>query len=140
MSFIRRLSFYFVGVGIGLLFVLLFFGPERTYQFFLGWLPKAEIKKEVARRTFIPTEDTLLLNQLACYGIDEHIIYESIQEGQIDLSKSETRKTPKKYLFRIDHQEIPLAIMVAYEDSVHLKLETINEVVPEGAQALKDCP
>lgn len=139
MSFLRRLGFYMVGMGIGMMLVLFFFGPERTYQFFLGWLPKAEIKKEVALRSLTPLEDSILLNKLHCFEISPAEIHHALQDGSVDLSKSKTREIPKSYLFRIEHQEVPLAVMMQYQDSVHIRIVSIEEVVAEGSQPTKNC-
>jgi hypothetical protein len=126
-SLLRRLKYYGIGFGFGLLFVIFFFKNRGC-----TWLPSNRVKNSVQERLLVLPED-----QEACLkqkGLSVKAILDIIEKGDVDFSESRKHSNPKVYLFEgsIDNgQEIKFYVTLPLESfvsEVHLKESSISKV------------
>tara|TARA_B110001450_G_scaffold106284_1_gene100633 strand:+ start:5089 stop:5460 length:372 start_codon:yes stop_codon:yes gene_type:complete len=87
MAFLRRLLFYILGIGLGILIVLALFG-DRDFDYAYG--PQARVKK-LFRTKII---DSTSLNHVVLDLSSDSIYYHAVTKGRVDFSESDTRKEP----------------------------------------------
>ncbi|MEJ6589676.1 MAG: hypothetical protein QNL43_07715 [Crocinitomicaceae bacterium] len=111
-NFYRRILYYGIGFGIGLLFVFFFFNNRGC-----SWLPENRVKEMIISRiVFISDTNLAVLKNL---GIQKAEISKYLEDADVDFSKSKKRENPKIY-----HLEGPtkskenfVAQVVLYEDA-----------------------
>ena len=94
MAFLRRLLFYILGIGLGILIVLALFG-DRDFDYAYG--PQARVKK-LFRTKII---DSTSLNHVVLDLSADSIYYHAVTKGRVDFSESETRKEPCVFFIMI---------------------------------------
>lgn len=111
-SFTRRLLYYGIGFGIGLLFVVFFFSNRGC-----SWLPENRIKESVSQRIIFISERNLPI--LKNLGIKENEIEAYIKNAEIFFSKSIKNANPKIYHFEgpTRTNENFVCQIVLYDDS-----------------------
>ena len=92
MKFRQRLMRYLVGVFIGLLFVVFFFGDRN----WLGWTPDQKILYHI-RETKQALPDQVKC-QLECYDFKSADIDSLFVHGDVLLSESNTKSMPRNYI------------------------------------------
>ena len=78
MAFLRRLLFYVIGIGLGVLLVYAFFG-DRDFDYAYG--PKARVKKNFRTKV---VDSTTLVHPLLDMSLDS-IYYQALAHGEIHL-------------------------------------------------------
>ena len=87
-SWIKRIKFYGIGFGIGLLFVFFFFENRGC-----SWMPSNRVKNAILDRLIVVSEKTeILMNQK---GVDANDILLALNSGDIDFIKSRKDIYPK---------------------------------------------
>ncbi len=89
-TFTRRLKYYGIGFGIGLLFVFFFFKNRGC-----SWLPGNRVKNSFLERLIVVSEDDALW--LKKKGISEKEVLEALNDGEVDFNESLKKGNPKVY-------------------------------------------
>ena len=87
MAFLRRLLFYIIGIGLGVLIVFAFFG-DRDLDYAYG--PQARVKKLFRTKA---VDSTTLVHEVLDLSQDS-LYYRAVREGKVRFGKSDTRKEP----------------------------------------------
>jgi hypothetical protein len=126
-SFTRRLKFYGIGFGFGLLFVIFFFKNRGC-----SWLPSTRVKNSVLERVIVVPDDQEAA--MSREGISDSDILYLIENGDIDFSQSIKRTNPKVYLFEGEikvGKELKLFMTLPSESfisEVHFKESEVQNV------------
>jgi len=90
-SFVRRLKYYGIGFGIGLIFVLFFFQNRGC-----SWLPANRIKNSILERALVLPDDqkAYMLSQ----GIKQEDIVSVLNDGDVNFEASRKKGNPQVYL------------------------------------------
>lgn len=91
MTFSQRFMRYLLGVGIGLAVVYFMF-PHYDW---LGWLPQKQVMQNIREANFY--YGGISECKMACYGIGNEQIQLARNEGRIEFSESEVKRSPKLY-------------------------------------------
>lgn len=94
-SFIRRLKYYGIGFGIGLIFVLFFFQNRGC-----SWLPSNRVKNSVLDRVLVVSDDEKAL--LDKMNISKKDIIDVLNSGEVVFNKSEKKANPQVYLMQYE--------------------------------------
>ena len=96
-NFLRRLKYYGVGFGIGLIFVLVFFQNRGC-----SWLPDNRVKDAVLSRVIVvPADQAKSLDEK---GIDASVIMDHLENGDVEFGNSEKSGPDKRYMISLDGQ------------------------------------
>ena len=79
MNFVNRLTYFSGGFIIGLLFLMFFLSGKRTS---CSYLPDARVKKDILKKTIIFSDENSKKDSI--------IIMNTISQGKVDFSKSNT--------------------------------------------------
>jgi hypothetical protein len=114
MAFLRRLLFYIIGIGLGVLLVFAFFG-DRDFDYAYG--PQARVKKNFRTKV---VDSTTLVQPLLDMSVDS-IYFNALANGEIYLSSSEPRKEPcGEYLYKFSHQNDVYKMVLENCDTVRV--------------------
>lgn len=91
MNFLNRLSKYLIGVMIGLGITVVMFNERGC----MDWLPKNQIRKDIAVRGIVPSEESEC--RLECHGLTVSDLADLARLGDVNISESDPRGTPRKY-------------------------------------------
>jgi hypothetical protein len=94
-SFWRRLRYYGIGFGIGLLFVFVFFQNRGC-----SWLPSNRVKNSILDRILVLPDDQE--KAMKGRGVTQKDIIGALNEG--DVSFSESKKKDALKVYKIEHQ------------------------------------
>ena len=83
-TFLRRLFYYLIGVGIGLIFVFFVFGNRGC-----SWLPQNKVKETINHKILISASKKIPANN----------IQKIIEESEVNFDKSNKSSSFKTYLF-----------------------------------------
>jgi len=101
MKFFRRLRFYLIGVGLGILMVLSIF-KDRS---FTSWTPKNQIKSAISNTPI--NYDERLICQLSCLKIDTSLLKRKIVEGTINYKESDVKdQSNRTYFIELEEDNI----------------------------------
>ena len=115
MAFLKRLLFYILGIGLGTLIVLAFFG-DRDFDYAYG--PNARVRKTF--RTKIV--DSTQMNWPALNLAKDSAYYHAVVEGSVKFGASEPRKEPcGSYTLDFSWQAYPYRMVLENcPDTVHI--------------------
>lgn len=106
LAFLKRLFFYAVGIGLGVLLVMAFFG-DRDFDYAYG--AEARVKKLFRTKTVDSTSlvwDVLDLSADSAY-------YWAVVDGNVHFSDSEPRKEPcGEYRMTFTHQGVAFEMLL----------------------------
>lgn len=113
MSLARRFLFYFIGIGLGIIFVYLVVLRGRDWP---SWLPQGALIEEIQRKPQqIPTEGDCAPASL---GIDSVQLNRMIKKASVDFKRSEVQKEPcRLYYLNTEWSEKNYEIEVSVCDS-----------------------
>lgn len=114
MSFWKRVRVYIIGVGIGSLMVLFFFGDRGCG----GWLPSNRVKTSIIESIF-ETSDYIDC-KLTCNGFTKEKIENLILNGDVLFKESKTKEDPREYVIEHDSTRLIFAIPTNNEEPVYL--------------------
>jgi len=120
MAFLRRLLFYAIGIGLGILIVLAFFG-HRIGEFDYAYGPQARVKKNFRTKV---VDSTTLVQPLLDLSKDS-LYYRALVDGRVAFGASEPRTEPcGEYLVRFSHDSYAYKMVLQNCDTVKvLRLE-----------------
>ena len=90
-SFLRRLKYYGIGFGIGLIFVLFFFQNRGC-----SWLPGNRVKNSVLDRVLVVSDEEAA--KLKSFGIDEAELVNVLNDGKVLFKESKKAGNPQVYV------------------------------------------
>ena len=89
-NFLKRLKYYGIGFGLGLVFVIFFFDNRGC-----SWLPGSRIKNTILGRVLVVSEkDQKAYDKL---NLTDKDIVEFLNDGDINIGSSNTHGNPKVY-------------------------------------------
>jgi len=127
-SFLRRLKYYGIGFGFGLLFVIFFFKNRGC-----SWLPSNRVKDSIQQRVLVLPEDQK--ESLDSKGIKVADIKHIIETGDVDFSESLKQSDPKVYLVEgttVNGKDAQLYVTLPGESfiaEIHVKESSIKKVM-----------
>ncbi len=89
-TFIRRLKFYGIGFGAGILFILFFFENRGC-----SWLPENRVKNSILERVLVISEKTQ--QKMARKNIRPKDIVEVLNDGEVVFGEGNRREKNKYY-------------------------------------------
>lgn len=126
MKFQSRLNKFLLGVIIGLVLVVMFFGGRD----WLSWLPGPQVKGQINEWYQSPSEEVSAA--LVCSGFSDELLSKVMTDGDVDFGNSDPRGTPRMY-------------WVGYESEDLGHVDVSFEIDGEEARIVdfrpkKDCP
>jgi len=118
LSFIKRLTYYLGGVGLGSLLLMFFLSGKKTS---CDYGPNARTLKFLKNKPLKITQKTI--DNLDKFGLDTTKINQVFESGEINFSKSQISRTlPNIYIleFNIDSIGQSDFIFEAQKDSIRL--------------------
>jgi hypothetical protein len=118
LSFIKRLTYYLGGVGLGSLLLMFFLSGKKTS---CDYGPNARTLKFLKNKPLKITQKTI--DNLDKFGLDTTKINQIFESGEINFSKSQISRTlPNIYIleFHIDSIGQTDFIFEAQKDSIRL--------------------
>lgn len=94
-SFIRRLKYYGIGFGLGLIFVVFFFQNRGC-----AWLPGNRVKNTILDRVLVISEETA--KEFKTKGLDRSDVIAALNEGSVLFGESDKNNDSKVYV--IEHE------------------------------------
>ncbi len=94
-SWVRRLKFYGVGFGIGLLFVFVFFQNRGC-----SWLPGNRVKNSILDRLLVVSDETAEI--LKKKGIGKKDLIQVLNDGDVVFGESDKNSDDKVYVIEKD--------------------------------------
>lgn len=89
-SFLRRLKYYGIGFGIGLLFVFIFFQNRGC-----SWLPSNRVKNSFLDRLIVVPDDQM--DFLVKNGLTTKDLIQVLNDGDVNFSESKKTGNPQVY-------------------------------------------
>jgi len=89
-SFVRRLKYYGIGFGIGLIFVFVFFQNRGC-----SWLPSNRVKNSFLDRVIVVPVDQM--DYLKSKGLTEKDLVQVLNDGEVNFSESKKEGNPQVY-------------------------------------------
>ncbi len=87
MGLLKRFGWYFLGVGIGTIFVVMIFGG-RDIQ--CNYFPNSRVLVDISRKDLAYSDEVMC--QMQCAGIDTTAINQLIVNGKVNFEESDTKK------------------------------------------------
>lgn len=115
MAFLRRLLFYILGIGLGTLIVLAFFG-ERDFDYAYG--PNARVRKTFRTKSV----DSTQMNWPDLNLAKDSAYFHAVVEGRVNFGESEPRKEPcGSYTLYFSWEDNPYKMVLENcPDTVHI--------------------
>jgi hypothetical protein len=125
-TFLRRLKFYGIGFGLGLIFVVFFFQNRGC-----AWLPGNRVKNTILDRVLVISEETA--NVFQAKGLTKKDAIAALNDGSVLFGESDKRNDSKVYV--IEHEGHKFLFTLPYESFITevklggnaLKTKTSNE-------------
>lgn len=89
-NFVRRLKYYGIGFGIGLIFVLVFFQNRGC-----SWLPSNRVKNSILDRVLVVSDEQQI--QLKSKGLSKKDVIAALNDGDVDFGESKKDGDLKVY-------------------------------------------
>ena len=93
---LRRFKLFFIGMFLGTLAVILFFGDRL--ELFSSWMPNDRVLLRLRQTELKMTEHAKCL--MDCFQIERKHIDKIMNEGNVDFKESKTQEDPLIYLVR----------------------------------------
>lgn len=97
-SWKRRLKYYGIGFGIGLIFVFFFFQNRGC-----SWLPDNRVKNAILDRLIVVSDDTKA--ELKKIGLSENDLVQVLNDGDVQFDKSKKDGDDKIYVVEKDGKQ-----------------------------------
>lgn len=108
-SWIKRLKYYGVGFGLGLLFVFFFFENRGC-----SWMPSNRVKNAILDRLIVVSEKTEDL--MSQKGVDVNDVLLALSDGDIDFINSRKDIHPKSYV--INRNSVSFVFTLPHESFI----------------------
>ena len=115
MAFLKRLLFYILGIGLGTLIVLAFFG-ERDFDYAYG--PNARVRKTFRTKSV----DSTQMNWPDLNLAKDSAYFHAVVKGRVNFGESEPRKEPcGSYTLYFSCEDNPYKMVLENcTDTVHI--------------------
>ncbi len=125
-TFLRRLKFYGIGFGIGIIFVVFFFQNRGC-----AWLPGNRVKNTILDRVLVISDKTA--NEFQAKGLTKKDAIAALNDGSVLFGESDKNNDSKVYV--IEHEGHKFLFTLPYESFITevklggnaLKTKTSNE-------------
>lgn len=124
MTFLKRLRYYIIGFGIGIVMSVILFGQRGC-----DWTPANRVLKQIATSQILISDSVKCV--MAANNIKEDDIFQMLNNGDVLFSESNTQSSPKDYVIQHPDKEFKL-LFVVRNDSV-----SVVSGVPDGKKG--DC-
>lgn len=121
MTFAKRLRYYIIGFGMGILVCFAIFGQRGC-----DWTPSNRVLKQIATSQILITDSVRCI--LAENKIEEDEIFKVLNNGSVIFSESKTHQVPKYYVLEEENEKFRIGFVVR-NDSV-----SVIDGVPKGKQ------
>lgn len=108
-SFLKRLKFYGIGFGIGLIFVVFFFQNRGC-----AWLPGNRVKNTILDRVLVISEETA--NVFQAKGLTKKDAIAALNDGSVLFGESDKNNDSKVYV--IEHEGQKYLFTLPYESFI----------------------
>lgn len=105
MTFAKRLRYYIIGFGMGLVLCLAIFGQRGC-----DWTPSNRVLKQIATSQILITDSVRCI--LAENKVEEDDIFKTLNGGSVIFSESETQKVPKYYVLEDPNENFKIGFVV----------------------------
>jgi hypothetical protein len=115
-TFIRRLFYYLIGFGLGLILVFLFFGNKGC-----SWLPSNQVRDVISKKILISTSNKFHSNNIS----------KLLENAEIDFDKSDKQNSNKTYYFELKNDKIDIeSFFISFNSDSYFAVihETQNEL------------
>ena len=125
-NFYRRLMYYGLGFGIGLVGVFFFFNNRGC-----SWLPSNRVKEMISERIIYVSDTNLSV--LKNLNIAESEIAQYVQNAEIHFSKSEKSSNPQIYHIEGStiNKDVFVAQIVLYRDGFNFRINSQSIFCPK---------
>lgn len=114
MSFWRRVRLYILGLGIGSLMVLFFFGDRGCG----GWLPANRVKTSIMESILLTSEYTDC--KLQCNEFTKEKIQDLIVKGSVNFKESKTKTDPREYKINYEQDTLWFSVSTNPDEPVFI--------------------
>lgn len=114
---IKRLKYYGIGFGLGIIFVAFFFQNRGC-----SWMPSNRVKNAVLDRLIVVSDETEAV--LKKKGLDHDDIVQVLNDGDVDFGKSQKEGDSKIYM--MEKEGVFYAFTLPYESFVSEVFVTDN--------------
>lgn len=108
-SFVKRLKYYGIGFGIGLIFVFFFFQNRGC-----SWLPGNRVKNTILDRVMVISDETAL--EFDKKGITKDDVIAALNTGDVEFGESDKNDDSKVYV--IEHEGNKFLYTLPYESFI----------------------
>ncbi len=120
-TFIKRLKFYGIGFGIGLIFVFFFFQNRGC-----SWLPSNRVKNAILDRLIVVSDSTNAVLKAKKITMDD--IVNALNDGEVYFNESDKDNASKIYI--IEKDDIKYAFTLPYESFIsEVQIREKNAVI-----------
>ncbi len=108
-SFLKRLKFYGIGFGLGLIFVIFFFQNRGC-----SWLPGNRVKNTILDRVMVVSDETAA--EFKAKGLTKNDAIFALNNGDVEFGESDKRNDSKVYV--IEHEGHKFLYTLPYESFI----------------------
>ncbi len=120
-TFIKRLKFYGIGFGIGLIFVFFFFQNRGC-----SWLPSNRVKNAILDRLIVVSDSTDKVMKARNITMDDIVL--ALNDGEVYFKESDKDNASKVYI--IEKDDIKYAFTLPYESFIsEVQIRDKNAVI-----------
>ena len=120
-TFIKRLKFYGIGFGIGLIFVFFFFQNRGC-----SWLPSNRVKNAILDRLIVVSDSTDKVMKSRNITMDDIVL--ALNDGEVYFNESDKDNASKVYI--IEKNDIKYAFTLPYESFIsEVQIRDKNAVI-----------
>lgn len=130
-TFLRRLKYYGIGFGLGLVFVIFFFRNRGC-----SWLPDNRVKNSILERILVIPDNQM--NLLAKNGFDKEKIISFLNDGSVNFGGSIKSQPDRVYLIEKDGEELYFSLPEdSFISGVFKKKPDLNKMRKGTAKAIR---
>ncbi|WP_010229418.1 hypothetical protein [Gillisia marina] len=124
MNFIQRLGFFSVGLIMGIGILMFFLGGKKAS---CDYSPNARTLKNIRNKDRVFSENAL--NFFSSNSLDTAVVTTILKSGNVDFSKSDTKKEPCKIYFiseELESGELEIEIENCRDKAVIKSVQKVN--------------
>lgn len=129
-TFIRRLKYYGIGFGLGLVFVIFFFRNRGC-----SWLPDNRVKNSILERILVIPDNQLA--DLKANGFNNDKIISFLNEGEVDFGGSVKSQPDRVYLIEKDGEKLYFSLPEdSFISGVFMSMPDLDKMRKGQAEAI----
>jgi len=127
-TFTKRLKYYGIGFGIGMIFVFFFFQNRGC-----SWLPSNRVKNAILDRLIVISDSTNAV--FKSKGLSKQDIVNALNEGDVQFDESDKDNKSKMYI--IEQNNVKFAFSLPYESFIsEVQLREKNKAISPTKKGL----